>query len=297
MNIIGIFAVLLSLLEPFAPAEVIEVPFEFYRNQIMVQVMLEGKGPFNMLLDTGTDPSAIDLATAREIGLKLPDRGHAVSGGGTTPNAGYETKFSEITLGDLKARNISVIALDLSKLSSELGRPTHGVLGHSLLNGRTVQIDYPKRIVRFFERPLFGAPQQTSVSLTRTTLRFHYNGTILIDDAVVNGRKVTASIDTGSTEAFQLTPSAIASLGLQEQALKGVRAPSVGYNGIAENTQGTVESVSVGTAKVNTPTVVFFAEKAGHDKEKWGLNIGNGFLKDFVLTIDYRNRILALDKP
>jgi len=42
----------------------IEVPFEFYRNEIIVQVKVDGKGPFNMMLDTGTDPTAVDLAIA-----------------------------------------------------------------------------------------------------------------------------------------------------------------------------------------------------------------------------------------
>jgi Aspartyl protease len=51
--------------------EVIEVPFEFHHNEIILQVRVGGKGPFNMMLDTGTDPSAVDLATARELGLKL----------------------------------------------------------------------------------------------------------------------------------------------------------------------------------------------------------------------------------
>lgn len=39
----------------------IVMPFEFIRNEIVVQVKVNGKGPFNMMLDTGTDPSAIDL--------------------------------------------------------------------------------------------------------------------------------------------------------------------------------------------------------------------------------------------
>src|SRR5207302_9249620 len=38
----------------------IEVPFEFVHKQIVVQVKINGKGPFSMLLDTDIDPSAID---------------------------------------------------------------------------------------------------------------------------------------------------------------------------------------------------------------------------------------------
>ena len=51
--------------------QAVEVPFDFYRNEIIVQVTVNGKGPFSMMLDTGTDPSVVDLARARETGLKL----------------------------------------------------------------------------------------------------------------------------------------------------------------------------------------------------------------------------------
>src|SRR5437660_5281130 len=61
----------------------IEVPFEFVGNQIVVQVKIAGKGPYSMLLDTDTDPSAIDLATAHELGLRLDSRSLTASGGGT----------------------------------------------------------------------------------------------------------------------------------------------------------------------------------------------------------------------
>src|SRR5258708_14852279 len=64
----------------------VEVPFEFVANQIIVQVKLAGKGPYSMLLDTNTDPSAIDLATARELGLKLDARSFPASGGGAAAN-------------------------------------------------------------------------------------------------------------------------------------------------------------------------------------------------------------------
>jgi len=40
----------------------------------------------------------------------------------------------------------------------------------------------------------------------------------------------------------------------------------------------------------------FFAKGTGRDK-KWGINIGNVFLKDFVLTIDYRRKLIALERP
>src|SRR5580765_3354090 len=71
----------------------VEIPFEFVHNQIVVEVKVGGKGPFKMLVDTNTDPSAIDIATARELGLAVGDKGTPVSGGGTEANTAHLTRL------------------------------------------------------------------------------------------------------------------------------------------------------------------------------------------------------------
>src|SRR5258708_2770456 len=76
-----------------AKSQVVEVPFDFYRNVIILQVKVNDTGFYNMMLDTGANPSAIDLNTAKEIGLKLASAGHQGTGGGTSINLAYETKL------------------------------------------------------------------------------------------------------------------------------------------------------------------------------------------------------------
>src|SRR5437762_1914928 len=83
-----------------------QVPFEYIRNQILVQVKIAGKGPFNMLFDTDTDPSAIDLAIARELGLKLGSKGYQGTGGGTETNLVYPTKIPMVGLGSMTAKEV-----------------------------------------------------------------------------------------------------------------------------------------------------------------------------------------------
>jgi hypothetical protein len=91
--------------------QVIEVPFDFYQNEIILQVKVNDKGPFNMMLDTGTDPSAIDLSTAKDLGLKLDHIGGPGSGGGTSVNLVYQTELSLLEAGGLVARNVEALAI------------------------------------------------------------------------------------------------------------------------------------------------------------------------------------------
>src|ERR1700716_3890355 len=100
----------------------VEVPFEFVANQIIVQVKIAGKGPYSMLLDTNTDPSAIDLGTARELGLRLDARSFPASGGGADANLVQLTRLSTVELETIIAKDVSAGAIDLSKLSANLER-------------------------------------------------------------------------------------------------------------------------------------------------------------------------------
>lgn len=274
--------------------QAVEVPFEFYRNEIILQVKVNGKGPFNMMLDTGTDPSAVDLNTAREIGLKLHSLGKPASGGGTDTNLAYATELPLVEVGDLHVKSVEALALDLSKVSERLGKPLHGVLGHSLMNGRVVQIDYPNRLVRFYSQPLFSKAANTP---QRTVLSFHYADNILLDDVMVNGKKVVGELDTGSDGTFKLTPAAVSYLGLEDEVSRAPVSTAVGFNGVSQNREGKVDSVNIGGISVDAPAVIFFGKGTGRDKKPWGINIGNGFFKDFVVTIDYRSKLVMLERP
>jgi predicted aspartyl protease len=274
--------------------QVVEVPFDFYKNEIILQVKVNGKGPFNMMLDTGTDPSAVDLTTARDIGLKLKPLGKPGSGGGTDVNLTYYTELPLVEASGFTVKDVETLALDLSKVSARLGKPLHGVLGHSVLNGRIVQIDYPNRVVRFYSQPLFTKAANTA---KRSVLSFRYADNVLLDDVLVNGKKMVGNLDTGSSGGFNLTPAAVGYLGLEEEFNQAPVSTDVGYNGVSQNRQGKVSNVTVGGISVDAPAVIFFGKGTGRDKKPWGINIGNAFLKDFVLTIDYRNKLVLLERP
>ncbi len=279
---------------------VIEVPFEFVHNEIILSVKVNDQGPFNMALDTGTDPSAIDLAAAKTIGLKIDSKGQRGEGGGTGVNLGYETKLPILTVGGLVARNLAAGAVDLSQISDGLGMSLHGVLGHSLLNHRIVQIDYPKRIVRFYSKSPYEDIDHQRNPAKYTKLSFHYDDDILIDDVYVNGRKTTADIDTGGggDSIFKFTPKAVTSLGLENKLQGGHNSPSGGYNGPYSSLQGRIDAkVTVGTILVESPLVDFYPKGTGHDNKRWGMNIGNAFLKDYVVTIDYPGKVIVLERP
>src|SRR5258708_21248663 len=81
----------------------VEVPFEFVHNQIVVTVKIAGKGPYHMLVDTDSDPSAIDLSTTKELGLGLDSKSYAVTGGGSDPQTVQPTRLPSVALWTIVA--------------------------------------------------------------------------------------------------------------------------------------------------------------------------------------------------
>jgi hypothetical protein len=84
---------------------------------------------------------------------------------------------------------------------------------------------------------------------------------------------------------------------LADEVSRAQVSTSVGYNGLSENREGKISNVTLGGISVDEPTVLFFGKGTGRDKRAWGINIGNAFLKDFVVTIDYPRKLITLERP
>ena len=274
----------------------VEVPFEFIRNQIVVQVKIAGKGPFNMLFDTDTDPSAIDLATAHELGLQLGSKGYQGTGGGTETNLVYPTKLPTVEIENITAKQVSAAAIDLTKLSGKLGKPIHGVLGYSFLKDRIFQIDYSASKIRFYADSPYPGIQNAPNTVNKIAVAFRYEEDVLIDSVFINGQKMRATLDTGSSGTFALTPEGVTALGLDEEARNAKAEVAAGYNGEFESKMGALKSVRIGRLAIDSPSVSFWPSGAGHDKKKYQVVIGNGFFKDYLLTFDFRGKIVVFER-
>jgi len=275
----------------------IEVPFEFVANQIIVQAKIGGKGPYNMLIDTDTDPSAIDSATAKELGLDVGAKGSVATGGGTEKNVVYPTRLSTVEVGALTARDVGAATIDLKKLSDRIGKPIHGVLGFSFLRDRIIQIDYPNLKIRFFAESPY--PRISLAPNTVNTMAFPFrreDGDVIIESVFINNEKMRATLDTGSSSSFILTPEAVAILRLDEQADEGKTSNAVGYNGEYANKSGLLKSVRLGRFALESVPATFWLPNTGHDKKTFQVNIGNAFFEDFILTFDFRGKIVVFER-
>ncbi len=125
------------------------IPFEINSDKIYVQARLNGKGPFWLMLDTGSPGMVLDSATAEALGLTLGASGETVGAGeGTFPITEVEgTVDAELPGVRLVRQQTAVGPLDAVVGPFE-GRPLQGLLGcHNLMTRFVVEIDYEHRLL------------------------------------------------------------------------------------------------------------------------------------------------------
>lgn len=150
------------------PREECRLPTEFrlFSNAgfIVVDTELNGKGPFNFLVDTGATRTIVTKQMGQTFGLHEILRGEkrALSGffAGTTM---ILSKVKSIQVGEAKSTDVEVGVQDLQALSDGVREPLDGVLGYTFMKDYQVTINYPKRELSF-EKPVENRWQAKEVS-------------------------------------------------------------------------------------------------------------------------------------
>lgn len=157
-------------------------------DRMTVEVFIDGQGPFNFVVDTGADRSALSIPLAARLGLERgPDvMLHGVGGSALTPTA----KVPLMVAGDAQIKNAELPVLSPERLGVD------GLLGVDMLDRRNVIMDFRrKRLEVRRSSPLTSAfPGVREVSVMADA-RF---GRLAIANARVSGVRCVAFIDSGS---------------------------------------------------------------------------------------------------
>ncbi len=277
-----------------------EAPFDFHRNQIVIRVRVNGHGPYNFVLDTGTHASSVDMGLAERLGSPLAAGKREGRGAGSGRAFGRATVFRTLSVGGLTVDNLPAVAFDLSGISRAMGRALHGVLGYGFLATRVTRVDYVRRRLRFSYE---GAPASQHSEPDRPRgvsfpMEFRQESILpVLDDCLVNGKRLSVTLDTGSSLGLVLFPGAVRQLGLEREAREGTPLVAAGYRGAAHLTRGYVKSLVLSGLDLGAVETAFVRSGYGDEEpvERRGGNLGNAVLQDFVLTLDYLNRLVTLE--
>jgi len=262
-------------------ASAVTVPFRYVGRHILVNIRINGRGPFPAVLDTG-GRYVLTPALARHVGLKAQGALAGTGNGANTISTGL-VRAETIGIGSLTLRRPLIYVLNLPALRD---RP---IIGFELFSRFTTRIDHDKQTVTF------TLPDRFVYHGTGVSVPFRFNNNIPEVDGKVDGVAGVFTIDTGAGDSLRLNRPFVEAHGLRER-YKPRYDTIIGYGMGGPERGGPVRlgRLSLGGIGVNGVQASLTTAQAGGgtDKAVAG-NVGEDFLHRFNLTFDYaRMRIL-----
>lgn len=155
-------------------------------TRLSVDVLVNGRGPYRFVVDSGADTSVVGLRIARD--LQLPLGTPAILNGTTSRNLVDRVKVDELTLGPSTIRNLQLPALRESDVGGD------GLIGIDVLVRQRLMMDFDKRLIKVEDatRPLKYSPGDIVITARRQ------RGQLILTEVRAAGLRLDAVIDTGS---------------------------------------------------------------------------------------------------
>jgi predicted aspartyl protease len=157
-------------------------------GRVVIPVMIDGRGPFRFVVDTGANHSTVSPALVQALGLK-PSEQQAIMLDGITGSS----RASAVTIDRLQAGALTLPTSSMPVVWSPVMAGADGILGTAALRRQSLAIDFEHNRVVISDR-LASAIRLNSIRIHGTRLAY---GLVSID-ARVGGVRVHAIIDTGA---------------------------------------------------------------------------------------------------
>jgi predicted aspartyl protease len=109
---------------------------------VLVNVRVNGKGPYTFFVDTGATVTIVGAPLAQALHLPAVDTPVRALGAGGRFSA--RASYAAISLGDVRQDRVVVGIVDLAQIRGAVGA-VDGVIGYNFLRPYRVTIDYPSR--------------------------------------------------------------------------------------------------------------------------------------------------------
>ena len=250
-------------------------------TRMTLEVHVNGRGPYQFLVDSGADTSVVGLRIAAD--LQLPLGTPTVLHGTTASAVVGRVLVDELQLGGSKIRNLEVPALKEADLGGA------GMIGIDALVEQRLMMDFEKRIIKAEDARQPAKMLDGEIVVTARRRR----GQLILTQVNAAGHPVEAVIDTGS----EIT---IGNLALRDKLMRGnrrkfVTVTAIGVTGVPLNLQlARVSELQVGTVTLRDVLIAFADVPPftvfGLEKQP-ALLLGTDLLDTFRrVSLDFRSR-------
>lgn len=268
------------------PATEILALDEERNNRFTVPVMIEGAGPFNFMIDTGSQATAVTHQINE--GLQLRPFGTATLVGMASRRPVDVVEVDAMSFGRHTVYDLISPVLDRQHVGAD------GIIGLDSLQGFRVLIDFRDETIAVQDVSESGDDRRGFEIIVRARQQL---GQLLITDAMVEGVSATVIIDTGAQ-------ASIGNLALRERirAKRAEEVTTTDVNGVELTGElANVRSLKIGGLSLQNIPLAFADAPAFESlglKDRPVISLGMQHLKLFDrVAIDFSNQRILFDVP
>ena len=263
-------------------APLANVPMTFPGPLPIVEVTINGKGPFHFTIDTGAQMQAsVESSVINQLNLKPNGQVRGGDPSGRNPIVFDTVLLNSLSLGGVEFRDVTAISRQ-PRIGPVLPG-VDGILGFGLFTEYLLTLDYPGKQLRLARGEL---PATNGADI----LPFENPHVIPVVEISIGDLKVKAHIDSGNMIGKFILPAALLDkLKLASEPITVGRARTVS-NEIEIKEVRLSDTIKLGSFEFNQPTVTFPAIADV-------VNIGFKILHEFSLTFDQKNKRVELERP
>jgi hypothetical protein len=271
-----------------------EIPFTLEKGLIIVSGKAKDGQPIQAAIFTGSIFSFYSKDLQKRF--KLQVRGsYELLGGGRQENSIPFVVMPDLTFADQSPVEVKMQARSFDAIEKLLGHKIDMIVGLDYLDGRIVQFDFKKHVLRFLDRPPFdyqSAAKSGANGDVRLAMRMDEHMRTLFGDPIsmpiteeieLNGTPIRTLFDTGvafpvSVGPFAAKKNSIGSAPSKEESAK-------------------VQLKSINLAGYEMTDVPALVKGSWDDTEtRYAAIVGVGVMQNFTVTFDWRNKWIALER-
>ena len=266
-----------------APAQnrtVAVAPMQFRGLMPVIEVKLNGQGPFFFAIDTGGGMQAdIDPSVATQ--LNLQPTGKVLIGDPSRQNDREMelTSIASLAFGGAEFRNVTAL-IRTQRITKDYPE-VDGFLGFALFTEYLLTLDYPAMQVRLARGAL---PKANGADI----LPFEIENRIPVIEVAVGKMRMKAHVDSGNFVAgFILPEEVVEQLTLLSQPVTVGHARSI-TNRIEIKQAQLKDTIRIGSFQYPEATIAFPAPS--------DTNVGFKILREFAITFDQKNKRMKFER-
>ena len=263
------------------PAEAVigDLPFLDWpeMNRVALNLAPQGSKAFNLMLDTGASDTVLTPQYARDLGVSIR-------------RARNDRPYERDTV---LGRSLQFWVDTRSSETRARTEFEYGLLGGRFLAEYVLEIDFPRRRVRFLDPEKYTVPKQVSAP-KEAVLPLKIVGNRPIVTVEVEGKPVEVMLDTGAWDTMLISGEAAKKAGFERPVISKIIV-----GGVVGNTEGQLveaEKIALGPFAFAPALITISPHGFYNQGPSTDSLVGYEVLRHFVMRLDYPRQRLWLQR-